>query len=125
MNARYIVTVPEEKRDGLQEAMRELNPGESALVEVVMGEGGRTAVLSFVEEFWEDRLRERYPQLRHWKNLDPDTRRQAAFMMADSRDWQFSDLYRVDWEEMYRLITQSCPDAVGPEGGCTQPGGKE
>ena len=114
MNTKYIVTIPEEKRDDLQRVVKELNPRDSALVEVVWGEGSRTAVLSLVEEFWEDQLRERCPQLRHWEDLDPDTQRRVAFMMADSRDWQFCDLYRVDWAEMYGLIIQSFPEAVGP-----------
>lgn len=116
MKTSYIVTVGEEKREELQRAVTEMNHGDGALVEIAWGEGSRTAVLSAVEEFWEDRLRERYPQLRHWEDLEADTRRRVAFLMADSRDWQFADLYRVDWEEMYGMVIESNPEAVGPVG---------
>ena len=41
----------------------------------------------------------------------------TAFLMADSRDWQFAGIHRVDWEEMYGPIIRSYHDVVGPQNG--------
>ena len=106
--------IPQEKQDQLLQAVLSLNPDAREPAQVILGDANRVARLDDVRYFHDDMLRERYPQLRTWGELDQETQRGIASAMADSRDWQFSDLYQVDYEELYGLIIQSYPDAVGP-----------
>ena len=116
MNTHYIVEIPPDRREELQQAVMAMNHGGHAETprEVIMGDAHRSAGLDEVEYFYDERIREEYPQLRPWDDLDMETQRGVASIMADSRDYQFSDIHRVDWEELYGLITESYPDAVGP-----------
>ncbi len=114
MTARYIVTIPNDKAEELHQALTSLAPKMPAPEEVILGETHRVARIIEAQVFYDERLREECPQLRPWEDLDQETRSTIAFMMADSRDYQFGDLYQVDWDELYTRIAESSPDAVGP-----------
>ena len=113
-NTHFLVEIPEEKRDELRDFVQGLNPGAENPMEMALGEGNRTAPMDTAELFYGELLEYR-PGMTPWDELEQSTRRGIASMLVDNRDFQFSDLYGVDWEEVSGLIRECYPETCGGE----------
>lgn len=113
---KYIVEVPEERVNGLMQAVENLNPGALAAVAVGMDEDDHVVTLGKVEWWYEDEIRQGFEiqGLKPWNSLEEVQRERMAGFLSGFIGIQFEGFGKDGLQECTEQFIRDNPGFLEP-----------